>query len=95
MFIADKVNEKRLQRLNDRQSAFNVKYKKTLELQQEKQQEQYKETSNNNIISSTNNNEFNAIMDVSSVQSYRCILEEVLSMCSFIMSSVFKDLLSP
>uniref|UniRef100_A0A1I8MIF9 Uncharacterized protein n=1 Tax=Musca domestica TaxID=7370 RepID=A0A1I8MIF9_MUSDO len=59
----DNINEKRLQRLNERQNAFNAKYKKTMEQQQEKQQQQYKENSNNNIISSSNNNEFNTIMD--------------------------------
>ncbi|XP_059219916.1 proteoglycan Cow isoform X2 [Stomoxys calcitrans] len=59
----DNINEKRLQRLSERQNAFNVKYKKTMEQQQEKQQQQYKENSNNNIISSSNNNEFNTIMD--------------------------------
>ncbi|XP_037816058.1 proteoglycan Cow [Lucilia sericata] len=59
----DNINEKRLQRINERQNAFNAKYKKTMEQQQEKQQQQYKENSNNNIISSSNNNEFNTIMD--------------------------------
>uniref|UniRef100_A0A1A9VE36 Uncharacterized protein n=1 Tax=Glossina austeni TaxID=7395 RepID=A0A1A9VE36_GLOAU len=62
--MKNNINEKRLQRLNDRQNVFNAKYKKTIE-QQEKQQQQYKENSNNNIISSSNNNEFNTIMDVS------------------------------
>ncbi|XP_037890569.1 proteoglycan Cow isoform X2 [Glossina fuscipes] len=68
----DNINEKRLQRLNDRQNVFNAKYKKTIE-QQEKQQQQYKENSNNNIISSSNNNEFNTIMDDDNNRHYNHI----------------------
>ncbi|XP_011184753.1 proteoglycan Cow isoform X3 [Zeugodacus cucurbitae] len=63
----ENTDGKRLQRLSERQSAFNAKYKKTIEQQQQQQQQQqkqqmqqqlmYKDNSNsNNILGNTNDN---------------------------------------
>ncbi|XP_036224667.2 proteoglycan Cow isoform X1 [Bactrocera oleae] len=63
----ENMDGKRLQRLSERQSAFNAKYKKTIEQQQQQQQQQqkqqmqqqlmYKDNSNsNNIMGNSNDN---------------------------------------
>ncbi|XP_067618983.1 proteoglycan Cow isoform X3 [Eurosta solidaginis] len=64
----ENVDGKRLQRLSERQSAFNSKYKKTIEQQQQLQQQQQKQqmqqqlmynkdnSNNNNIMGNSNDN---------------------------------------
>ncbi|XP_004530080.1 proteoglycan Cow isoform X3 [Ceratitis capitata] len=63
----ENADGKRLQRISERQSAFNAKYKKTIEQQQQQQQQQQKQqmqqqlmykdnNNNNNILDSSNDN---------------------------------------